>query len=230
MKHNNINKIFLLTSILALTGCSSAISSEAGQLNATGEATITASQILALLNGDVTVKGQATERTDYPEDYSFLSSTTTYTINRDYATLTNSNGRKVKMVKELDTGEIFFEDSSGILKKEYLTTTNTVSSYAVQSLFSDQLFSEVYSNPWDYIDSDDIFEDYSLSTVKACLVLEDYFGVSRNVESAKFVIENNQVTGLDFVVSDRPDGATDSSGNIISIPSIMEADLNFDFG
>lgn len=182
-----------------------------------------------ILNG-VNVKIAGHETIIYPDQYSFLSTTNTIDIDRDYKLIKEENNTFTPAIRENTdynfTTYLRGEDGQAI--REVLTADNKVTTTNLKINNQDVLFKEKFANPFDYIDEEDIGDDYSLDITKATILVENYTGYKYGVKSAKFVVEENVATSLDIEFFDRIDGLEVDDG-FLSINNSLELDIKFSY-
>lgn len=182
-----------------------------------------------LLNG-INVKINGTESITYPENYSSLNYTSRININRDYATITEEDGTKTPVVRENTDYDFttYLKGNKGQVVNEYLNTKNEVITVDYSLGGKQILFNEYFANPFEYVDTTDIGDDYSLNPLKAGLIVESYTGYQYQVKEAKFNIENNVATSLNITFYDKIESIV-SSTEMINITNSLSLSINFDY-
>lgn len=235
-----MKKGFLLLALIAVTATSTANISTISSLNNNRLANeaVTLSDgvdkdaIITNMRGNLTVYSEITETITYDDEaYSYLNTTTTTSINRDYGYIEEDDGSLTEAVRYIDEGITYFKGNDNCAYYEILRANNTVTTTEVTASGMSVAYEKNYRNPWKYITTDDIDDDLNLDISKASLILECYFGVSRGVTSAKLnVNSNNQITSIEYEIADIPNGYTNSDEEIGTMLSEMTATVSYTYG
>lgn len=185
--------------------------------------------ILAYLLDGVNVKIEGKETKTFPSEYSYLDEEVSFSIDRDYDTIKEKNGSLTPAIRENSEGSFttYFRGSDGAAVGEFYSAKNEVVTSPLRINGNRILFNEYFANPFEYIDSTDIGEDYTLNPVKAGFVVESYTGLQYAVSEAKFVVEDKKATALNIKLHKRMDLIAESETSNILIESHAELSINF---
>lgn len=217
MKKSNI--LLILPVLLSFVSCSNK------------EATIQEQIVNSILNG-VNVKIEGEERVSYPENYSYLDTVSPISIDRDYVKIKDKNGKSAPAVRENTDGDFttYFKNEEGYAYREYLTFDNKVYEEIYEISGNMIIFNERFSNPFEFIETDDISSSFELDLTKATFLVESYTGLQYSVKEAKFNVENNKATSLDLVINDRIDIIAESETSEILLTSSLALNIDFTYG
>jgi len=176
--------------------------------------------------------------TEYPSNYSSLNTTTITNIDRDYGTV-KIDGKDHSAVIDYENGNglTYYEDDKGKLVCDYYDYKGDILTSNVYTSLTNSYYENVYPNPFLYIDVSDIniSDDYSLSTKKAELILNFYFGLTNKVDEAHFIgsftnSETKELTGISFKIHETGGSyGTTTSGQQIKYTVNSEVTMSFDF-
>ena len=189
-------------------------------------------EYLRLFQLPYNVKGSAVLTTDYGEGLESLNSVATYSVDRDYGTV-SFDGEDREAIRDhgLASDTIHYEGSDGYSYHDTLNYQNQLESVVDKTFGMDLVYASTYYDPFDYISPSDI-QGSALSSQKAELMLNAYFGLDFPVTSATFSgydLENpvdSKVT-LEFTCPIRPDAIESTSGMFIG-ESTLTVDLSFE--
>ena len=189
-------------------------------------------EYLRLFQLPYNVKGSAVLTTDYGEGLESLNSVATYSVDRDYGTVT-FDGEEHEAIRDhgLASDTIHYEGSDGYSYHDTLNYQNELESVVDESFGMDLVYALSYFDPFDYINPNDI-DGANLSSQKAELLLNSYFGLNFPVSSAVFsgYDSDNPIDSkisLEFVCPIRPDAIESTSGMFIG-ESTLVVDLSFE--
>ena len=187
--------------------------------------------LLAYLLDGVNVKIEGKETKKFPSEYSYLDEEVFISIDRDYDTIKENNGSLTPAIRENSDNAFttYFRGEGGEAVSEFYTPKNEVVTFPLSINGNKILFNEYFANPFEYIDTTDIGDDYSLNPVKASFVVESYTGLQYAVSEAKFVVEGNKATALNLKLRERIDLVAESETSNILIKSNAELNINFDY-
>ena len=185
--------------------------------------------ILAYLLDGVNVKIEGKETKTFPSEYSYLDEEASFSIDRDYDTIKEKDGSITPAIRENSEGSFttYLRGEDGGAVGEFYSAKNEVVTSPLKINGNRILFNEYFANPFEYIDTTDIGDDYSLNPVKAGLVVESYTGLQYAVSEAKFVVEGNKATALTIKLHKRIDLIAESETSNILIESHAELSINF---
>lgn len=196
-----------------------------------GENNPSKEQVLAnLLNGvNVNIIGE--ETITYPSNYSYLSKTNDIVLDRDYKMIKESDGRLTPAVRENTNNsfETFIKGEDGFAIREYLTHDNKVFEEVYKIAGNKIIYNERFANPFEYIDVEDIKDDYSLDLTKATYIVESFTSLQYAVKEAKFVINDNYATSLEVKMFDRIDSIATNATDYIDLVNSLELDISFNY-
>ena len=189
-------------------------------------------EYLRLFQLPYNVKGSAVLTTDYGEGLESLNSVATYSVDRDYGTV-SFDGEDREAIRDhgLASDTIHYEGSDGYSYHDTLNYQNQLESVVDKTFGKDLVYASTYYDPFDYISPSDI-QGSALSSQKAELMLNAYFGIDFPVTAATFSgydLENpvdSKVT-LEFTCPIRPDAIESTSGMFIG-ESTLTVDLSFE--
>ena len=219
-----MKKILFTTSLIGLIfGASSFV-----QPKLAAETSLNKYDVYNLINSNYHIEGDMVVSYSFPSNYANNNSSTSVSINRDYGKLIDNNV-SYKAVNEYanNTKTTYYESDDGLLVTDYYSYDNKTFTNEVYPSMN-ILFEDVYSNPFEYIDVSDIGDDLSLSNQKASFILDTFFSTSCNVDSAKFVVENNSITGIEFNIDTKEGGFVTTSG-VSNFDISYKASLSLDF-
>lgn len=198
--------------------------------NSCGNEKPTIDKLLDQLLDNVNVKVLGSEKIRYDEDYKYLDETTIISLDRDYSKIKEEGKKDVPAVRQdlYGISTVFVKNEDGGTGIEVLNSDNTVSVKEYRINHNKVLYNEYFGNPFEYISESDIDEEYNLSTLKANLIIETYTGYTVSVKSAKLLVEDNKVTGLDLEIHDRIDGIESTDGYVHSTIS-YDFDITFSY-
>lgn len=176
----------------------------------------------------VNVKVSGSETTTYEDEYSYLNTTTPFSLNRDYKIITEEDGSKTPAVRDNSTFTTYFRGENGQAITEVLTPDNKVTTKNYQYMGLNVLYNDFFSNPFEFIDSADIGENYSLNATKASLIIKNYTGLNYAVKNANFIVENNIAKSLNITAYDRLD-ALISDTEEVGINYSLDINIDFDY-
>ncbi|MDD7316294.1 MAG: hypothetical protein PUG55_02535 [Bacillales bacterium] len=176
----------------------------------------------------VNIKISGNEYVSYPDKYSYLNSTTPININRDYKTIIEPNGNKTPAVRDNNNFITYFRGENGQAISEVLTSDNQVVSKNYQYYGLDILYSDLFANPFEFIDTIDIGEDYSLTNSKASFIIEKFTGLNYAVKDAKFVIDSDVAKSLLINTYDRQEAIVTQNG-FIDVNYSLDIKIDFDY-
>lgn len=216
MKKSNI--LFILSLLMMTTSCSESTPSDpkAYLINK------------ILNNASVEIKGQ--ENISYPSDLSFLDSHTVINLKRDYQTIIEKDGSKTPLMRENNNGSFttYMRGAEGQAIIEMLNSKNEVVSVDYLVNGKSVLFNEIFVNPFEYIDTSDITDDYYLDNMKASYLIESYTGYQYAVKQAKFIVDNNIAKELQIEFQDITSSIYTSTQSV-NISSSLELSISFDY-
>ncbi len=176
----------------------------------------------------VNIKISGNEYVSYPDKYSYLNSTTPININRDYKTIIEPNGNKTPAVRDNNNFITYFRGENGQAISEVLTSDNQVVSKNYQYYGLDILYSDLFANPFEFIDTIDIGEDYSLTNSKASFIIEQFTGLNYAVKDAKFVVDSDLAKSLLINTHDRQESIVTQNG-FINVNYSLDIKIDFDY-
>ena len=187
--------------------------------------------INSILEG-VNIKVEGIESITYPDNYSYLSKKTPISIDRDYKKIKEKDGSLTPAVRVNTDYDFstYIKNKEGYAYSEYLLFNNEVYEEILKISGNKIIYNERFSNPFEYVDSSDIDNDFSLDLVKATFVVESLTGLQYQVKEAKFNVENNVASSLDLVMFDRIDIVETSETEEIFLTSKLELNINFTYG
>ena len=188
-------------------------------------------QVLANLLKGVNVNVNGKETITYPSDYSYLSKTYDITLDRDYKTIKESDGSLTPAVRENTNHsfETFIKGDDGFAIREYLTYDNKVFEEVYKIAGNKIIYNERFANPFEYIDVEDIEDDYSLDLVKATYIVESFTSLQYAVKEAKFVVDGSYATSLEVKMFDRIDSIATNETDYIDLVNSLELKILFDY-
>ena len=189
-------------------------------------------EYLRLFQLPYNVKGSAVLTTDYGEGLESLNSVATYSVDRDYGTV-SFDGEDREAIRDhgLASDTIHYEGSDGYSHHDTLNYQNQLESVVDKTFGMDLVYASAYYDPFDYISPSDI-QGSSRSSQRAELMLDAYFGIDFPVTAATFSgyeLKNpvdSKVT-LEFTCPIRPDAIESTSGMFIG-ESTLTVDLSFE--
>lgn len=165
--------------------------------------------LINLLLGDVNINFIGNYRCDYPENYSTLSYKGSTSANIDYTSIHEEDGSITPAVRynyDDGTTATYLENDEGYAVVEALNNKNEVVEIPYEISYLPVIYQEHFANPFMYVDHSDIDNNYNLDTTIASYIVKLISGMSVNVKSAKFILdENKNPTQLDLEISDRVD-------------------------
>lgn len=200
----------------------------------TNETTVSQQEkIVASLRDLVTVSVTSVETITYEdEDLTYLNSTNTSSIKRDYGYIVEEDGSHTEAVRFIeDAGATtYFKGEDNSAYYETLTAKNEVVTNVVTSVGMPIAYERNFRNPWKFIDASDISDSLELDTHKASLLLETYLGVERGVAKAKINVDDQGLpVSIDLTIADLPNGYTTATG-LTNIISHMETTIEYTYG
>lgn len=188
-----------------------------------------AGTILSSLREGFHVEGSYRLTTSYPEGYESYDSVSTGSFAQDYGFIENSDGTQSRAARIYsgDQAQVYFEGEDRYAKYEVLSPDNTVETLDYGILGMNVIFNEAFRNPFDYVLEEDIAADLSLDAEKASFVLSSLTGIDRAVSEASFVLEGDEVVGIDFTLPDKQMGLATNDG-FLTVLSAMEVELSLD--
>lgn len=181
-----------------------------------------------LNNASVEINGQ--ESVSYPSNLSFLDSYTSINLKRDYQTIIEKDGSGTPLMRENNNGNFttYMRGNEGQAIIEMLNSKNEV--VPVDYLINGKsvLFNDIFVNPFEYIDTSDITDDYYLNNLKASYLIESYTGYQYAVKQAKFIVDNNIAKELQIECHDITSSVYTSTESV-NITSSLELAIHFDY-
>lgn len=221
--------LLLLTLLVSLTSCQNKTNGSNNKENSSNNQTLTKQQAYSILNSNYHVEAKVSKTINLPEQYASLSTTKTYSISRDYGYLQKNDKKHTAVTDYANNKKVtYYEADDGKITSDYYNYKNEVISNTVGLSLLTYEFNKIYKNPFDYITIDDINDDLSLTNNKANLLLEQYFSLNVNVSEAKFIIDNNTISGLDLTIPDKIGGITISNTNY-NITTSYKTSFKFNF-
>lgn len=233
-----MKKILKAVSLLLLTASIASCDGNLGSFEikaADQKSSLDKYRLLYPLKQDVTVTGKATLTTEYLSTlYSGYNSSATYSINREFQKITDADGNTVNAVRNQSSSgiNVYLEnDKDGGAYYQSLNASNEVVDVAYSTSGLQILFSNVFSNPFDYIYEEDIGDDGSLSSLKATFIINTLFGYDFHVNEAMFDIdEDGFATGLNFDIEPGYGSQlVDSQGNYVNFKLGLSVNLSFSY-
>lgn len=159
--------------------------------------------LINALLGHVNIDAKLEQTYDFGGPYSYLNFSNKKEINRDYGFVT-TNGKKVSAIRENTSFSsiTYYEGENGEASYQVLNNKNEVITKAQYLNSMIVTYSDYYSNPFDFLDENDVLDDFSLKSYKANIVLQTIFGGVFNCESAKFVMKDGNAVAIDFTIRD----------------------------
>ena len=197
-----------------------------------GSNSSTQEQIINSILSGVNVKIYGEEKVAYPEIYSYMDTVTPISIDRDYIKIKEKNGKLTPAVRENTDGDFttYIKNEEGYAYREYLTFDNEVYEEIYKISGNKIIFNERFSNPFEYIEAEDISSTFELDVTKATFLVESYTGLQYAVTAAKFNVENNKAKSLDLTISDRIDVIAESETSEILLTSSLSLRIDFAYG
>ena len=186
------------------------------------------SNIIHKLLECVNVKISGNEYVSYPDDYSYLNTTTPININRDYKIIIEPNGNKTPAVRDNNSYVTYFRGENGQAVSEVLTPDNQVINKNYQYYGLDILYNDLFANPFEFLDSIDIDEDYYLNNSKASFIIEKFTGLNYAVKDAKFIVENNVANSLTINTYNNHETIITQNG-YIDVSYALDINIDFDY-
>ena len=185
--------------------------------------------VLVSMDDGYSILATVSETITYPSELGVPAVTTTSQFKRDYGYIDSGSERKAA-VRDYsgDDSVIYFEGEEGLLSQEILMPDNTVDVISLDSLGMPVLFSDIYRNPFDYIDEDDIDSTLALNPTKASFLLETYLGIDRAVSEATLILQDNKLSSIDLVLPRKQMGI-EINNEILNFYSEMEVTIDFSY-
>jgi len=175
------------------------------------------------------VEGELVQVNEYSGDYALNTFTSTYTINRDYGVLSkNGVDHDAVSVYSGDNTYTYYRGDLGKVTGDFYDYKNEVISEVISLGLSSPYFDNKYLDPFDFITYKDFDESLNLDIKKAAFMLEQYFGVTANVESTSFVRSGSQIS-LDWKIRDKT-CAFDATNGIEEYEVKSTLSLQIEFG
>lgn len=218
-----INLLFVLPLLTSIVACGNPTEETPAETNI--------DVVLYNLLDNINVEITGSEDIIFAEPLAHLNSSNTLNINRDYSTILEDDGSKTPAIRENTNNDFttYFRGEDGETVYEVLNADNTVAIEEYRINYNKVNFNEKFSNPFNYIDSSNIDENYNLDTVKATYIAEAFTGYTRFANSATFVIENNYAKELKFTFADRVNLIETAEGNITATSKFnLNIKFNYD--
>ncbi len=177
------------------------------------------------------INATVTDSTYYPDDYNYMNSSDSTSVERIYGFIDNDDGTQTAACKLLyDTGEerLIYKGEDGGAYYDELTTQNEIITTQVTYVAMPIQFDVYYRNPFDYIFASDIDDDYNLDTDKASLILYEIMGLDKPVSSAHLNIEDERIASIDYEFYDQISGYQ-GSDDVITTDIITTANIEFSY-
>lgn len=196
----------------------------------------TQEMIISALRDLVTVDATATTVTTYDDpNCSYLDSTVTNNIRRDYGYIVEEDGSHTPAVRFIDgaSSTTYYQGDDGYAYYDTLTADNEVVTNVVNSMGLPVTYDSDFTfiNPWNFISADDIADDLSLDVHKASFLLQAYFGLERGIVSAKLVLnDDGLVDSIELSIADLFIGYPNSVGEIGTATASTTATIHYTYG
>lgn len=220
------SKLLLLSCLALLTP---SITTEISEEPNIKKAQDNLADVLVSMDDGYSILATVSETITYPSELGVPAVTTTSQFKRDYGYIDSGSERKAA-VRDYsgDDSVIYFEGEEGLLSQEILMPDNTVDVISLDSLGMPVLFSDIYRNPFDYIDEDDIDSTLALNPTKASFLLETYLGIDRAVSEATLILQDNKLSSIDLVLPRKQMGI-EINNEILNFYSEMEVTIDFSY-
>lgn len=186
-------------------------------------------QLLYALREGFGVETTYVETVTYPTGYESYDSKTSESFRQEFGFIENSDGTESKATRILEgnQSQVYFDGPERYAEYEVLAPDNSVKTLRYGTLGMDILYSEEFKNPFDYFLLEDIDEDLTIDSEKASFLLSALTGKDRSVSHAQFVIEGEEVVGVDFELPTKTMGLSTTDG-FLNILSDAEVEMRID--